>query len=114
MRRYSAIRNAAAPSTGGEMIAPSPPAASRRAAGRVGAPAHGAEGEVDEELAGARVLQHGAEDGEQDDQARGDVDRRAEDALELHVEMADQAVHLVAGMRPRRRQMVAEQRVEQE
>ena len=52
--------------------------------------------------------------GEQDDQARGDVDRGAEDPLQRHVEVGDEVLERVAAVRPRRRQVVAEDRVEQE
>ena len=82
-----------------------------RAAGAGRLAAHRREREVDIELAGARVLQEGAVDREQDDQRRGDVDGDAEDALERHVQDADQAADLVALVRPRRRQVRAGERV---
>ena len=81
------------------------------AAGAGGLAAHRREREVDEELAGARVLQEGAEDREQDDQRRRHVDRDAVDALQRHVHHADQAADLVALVRPRRRQVGPAQRI---
>ncbi len=50
--------------------------------------AHRREAEVEEELAGARLLQERAVDREQDDQRRRHVDRRAEDAFERLVHEA--------------------------
>ena len=81
-------------------------------AGRLAA--HRREREVEEELARARVLQERAVDREQDDQRRGHVDGDAEDALERHVEDADQAADLVALVRPWRRQPRAGERVDDE
>ena len=82
--------------------------------GGIAPAAHRREREVDEELAGARVLQERAVDGEQDDQRRGNGDRRAVDALERHVHVADEPRQLVALVGPRRRQEGAEEGVEQE
>ena len=56
----------------------------------------------------------GAEHREQNDQAGGDIDGGAEDALERHVEVRDEILERVAAMRPGRRQVVAEHGVEQE
>src|ERR687889_523610 len=82
--RNSAIRNAAAPRTGGEShrrrdARAGRPAEQERgeddgAAGAGRLAAHGREREVEIELAGARVLQERTVDGEQDDERRGDVD----------------------------------------
>ncbi|MCX7147303.1 MAG: hypothetical protein NT042_14170 [Sulfuritalea sp.] len=71
--------------------------------------AHGGEGEVDIELARPGILQECAVDGEQDDQRRRDVDRRAEDAFERHEHVPDQALQVVAAVRPWCWQMRAEQ-----
>jgi hypothetical protein len=72
------------------------------------------EGEVEEELARAGVLQESAVNGEEDDERGRDVDRDAEDAFERHVHVADEARDVVAAMRPRRRQPRADEGVEQE
>ena len=151
--RNSAIRKAAAPSTGGEMMAPRPPAASRPpaaffskpdllhqrigdgadrhgggdararraaeqerrqhhgAAGAVGLVAHQRHREVDEELAGAGMLQERAVDREQDDQRGRDVDRNAENALERDEQMADELADVEAAMRPGRRQIGTGKRI---
>ena len=73
-----------------------------------GLPAHRGERKVDEEFPGAGILQHGAVDGEQNDERRRDVDRRAEDALERHVQVTHESRYLVSLVRPRRRQIRAE------
>ena len=78
-----------------------------RAARARGLAAHRGEREVDEELARAGVLQEGAEDREQNDERRRDVDRDAEDAFERHVERAGETRDVVALVRPRRRQVAA-------
>ena len=80
----------------------------------VGLPPIAENGEVDVELAGAGKLQERAVDGEQDDQRRGNADRRAVDAFQRHVHVADQARNLVVLVRPGRRQDFAEERIEQE
>ena len=152
------MMNAAAPSVGGERIAPMPEAAStpppwslrvlRLAQDRPGdaaqrhrgghpRPGHraqqepragrgpagprarapeGGEADVDEELARARVLEHGAVDREQHDVGGGHVERHAEDALEPHVGLADDAVNAVAAVAdlPARRDLAAEVGVGQE
>ncbi len=59
-------------------------------------------------------MQDGAEDREQDDQARGHIYRRAEDALERHVEMPNEAVGRIAAMGPGFAQMISEERVQDE
>ena len=136
------MRNAAAPSVGGEMSAPMP-AADRMAPADLGTipggpeqrPGDGAQHHgrgdaaarnrteqetgdrdgaagrrtgsrsahrrhrpVDEEAAGAGALEDRTVDREQDDVGRGDIERHAEDALERHVERADETVELVAAM----------------
>ena len=60
------------------------------------------------------MLQHGAEDREQNDQAGGHIDGGAEDAFERHVEMRDEVIEGIAAMRPGRRQVLAVDGVEQE
>ena len=65
-------------------------------------------------LPGARLLQHGAEHGEQDDQAGGHVHRGAEDAFQRHVEVRDEVLERIAPVRPGMRQAMAEHRVEEE
>ena len=50
-------------------------------------------------LPGARCAEDRAVDGEQDDVARRHVERHAEDALERHVDRADDAREVVAAMR---------------
>ncbi len=62
--------------------------------------AHRREAPVQEELAGARVLQERAVDREQDDERRRDVDRGAEDAFERLVQESRQARDVVAAVRP--------------
>ena len=47
---------------------------------------------------GARSLEHGAVEAEQHDVGDGDVERHAVDALERHVEIADQPRQVVAAM----------------
>ena len=61
---------------------------------------HRGEAEVEEELAGTRLLQERAVDREQDDQRRRHVDRRAENAFERLVHEPGEARHVVAAMRP--------------
>jgi hypothetical protein len=85
-----------------------------RAAGAGGLAAHRGEREIDEELARTRMHEERAVDGEQDDQRRGDVHRRAVDAFQRHVHVADQARQLVALVGPRRRQVGAEEGVRHE
>ena len=60
------------------------------------------------------MLQECAEDREQDDQRGGDIDGRAENALERHVEVADQPVDAVSPVRPRRGQRRPDQRIDDE
>jgi len=43
-----------------------------------------------------------------DDEAGGDVHRRAKDTLERHVKVPDQPLDRIAAMRPGRRQILAE------
>ena len=62
--------------------------------------AHRGEAPVEEELAGARLLQERAVDREQDDERARDVDRGAEDPLERLVEESRQARDVVAAVRP--------------
>ncbi len=155
--RYSAIRKAAAPSTGGDRMAPRPPAGQQAARRRSchspprvmigqatvpmvtvvatpepdGPPSRNDDSTTARPAAlgwpfmarseksmkkrpGAGGLQDGAEDGEQDDQRRRDVDRRAEDAVQRHVELGDQVGQRIALVRPGRRQVVAPQRVGEE
>ena len=81
------------------------------AAGAVRLAAHQRQREIDEELAGAGLLQERAVDREQDDQRRRDVDRDAEDALQRDEQMPDQPRQVVAAMGPGRRQMRAEHRI---
>ena len=163
MRRYSAMRNAAAPSVGGDSSAPMPDAASMAPAVSGAKPTRLITGhatdpsvtvvatplpdtvpsrnpasvtdrpadsrgiaaprqrhrEVEEELPGARSLEHRAVQAEQDDVRDRDVERHAVDALERHVEIADEARQVVAAMRdageadrrePRARHRVREKR----
>ena len=56
---------------------------------------------VQEERAGAGMLEHGAEDREQDDVGGRHIQRHAEHALERHVERADEPVEPVAAVRER-------------
>ena len=56
------------------------------------------EADVEEELAGAGVLEHGAVDREQDDVGRRDVERDAEDALGAHDERRRQPRQVVAAV----------------
>ena len=81
------------------------------AAGAVRLAAHQRQREVDEELAGAGLLQERAIDREQDDQRRRDVDRDAENAFQGDEEVADQPRQVVAAMGPGRRQMRTEHRI---
>ncbi len=71
-----------------------------RASGGVGRPSHQRHREVDEELAGAGLLQERAEDREQHDQGCGYVDRDAEDAFQRDEQMSDQRVQPVAAVIP--------------
>ncbi|GBD28777.1 hypothetical protein HRbin31_00798 [bacterium HR31] len=73
--------------------------------------AHQGEGQVHEVLAGARLLQEGAVDGEQNDEARGDVQGDAENPLQPHVQVPDDPVEVVAPVRPGLREQVAHERV---
>ena len=152
--RNSAMRNAAAPSVGGDSSAPMPAAdsiapavsaeyparrrighatdpsitvvatplpetvPSRKPAtvtdrpGRRGGTAARRQRPVDEERARAAQLEHRAVDREQDDVGRGDVERHAEDALERHVERADQPIDAVAAVRENPQPDVVEHRPE--
>ena len=82
-----------------------------RAPGAVRLAAHQGQREVDEEFAGAGMLQERAIDREQDDQRRRDVDGDAENAFQRNEEMTDQARQVVAAMGPGRRQMRAQHRI---
>ena len=81
------------------------------AAGAVRLSAHQGQREIDEELAGAGLLQECAIDGEQDDQRRRHVDRDAENAFQRNEEVTDQTGQVVAAMGPGRRQIRTEHRV---
>ena len=80
----------------------------------VGFAAHRGEAPVEEELAGARLLQERAVDREQDDERRRHVDRRAEDAFERLVEEARHARHVVAAVLPLAGQPRAHERIREE
>src|SRR5262249_46870541 len=75
-----------------------------RASGARVLAAHRGEAEVEEELAGARMLQERAVDREQDDQRRRYLDRGAENAFERLVKEARHARYVVAAVRPLTRQ----------
>ena len=94
-RRRDAAARHGAEQESGERDRPAGPGARARAPHRRHRP-------VDEERAGAGVLEHRAVDREQDDVGRGDVERHAEDALERHVERADQPLDAVAAVREQR------------
>ena len=61
-------------------------------------PPHGGERPVDEEPSRARVLEHGAVDGEQHDVGGRDLEGHAEDPVQRHVQRAHQAVGVVAAV----------------
>jgi hypothetical protein len=67
-----------------------------RAAGPGARAAERRVGELDEEPRGTAELEHRAVDREQHDVGGGDVERHAEEALEPHVALADDAVEAVA------------------
>ena len=73
-----------------------------------------AQREVGEELDHPGVLQEGAEQDEEEDVGRGDIDRDAVDALGAEGHLVDDLVEGVAAVIERRRQVLAEQAVEQE
>ena len=73
-----------------------------------------AERDVGEELDHAGALHEGAEQDEEEDVGRGDVDRRAVDALRAEGHLVDDLVEIVAAGIERRRQVLAEEAVEQE
>src|SRR5262249_4114795 len=60
------------------------------------------EREVDEELSRAGVGEDRAVDGEEDDEGGRDVEGGAEDALQRHVELPHQSLHVVSAVRERR------------
>ena len=76
------------------------------------APDHG-EGEVEEVLAGARLVQERAEQHEQEDEAHRNVDRDAEDRLAAEPLIADQALQRDTLVRDDVRHRLAEDRIEQ-
>ena len=81
------------------------------ASGAVRLAAHQRQREIDEEFAGAGLLQERAVDREQDDQRRRHIDRDAENAFQRDEEMADEPRQVIAAMRPGRRQMRPEHRI---
>ncbi len=84
------------------------------AAGRGGLAAHRGEGKVHVEFARTADGQEGAEDAEPGDDGRADVDRHPEDPFERHVHVADDALEVVAAVRPRGGQPGADVGVGQE
>jgi hypothetical protein len=56
------------------------------------------EGDADQVLAGARPLQHGAEEDEREDERGGDAEGDPEEPLRRQVELADDAPHAVAAV----------------
>ncbi len=61
---------------------------------------HSREGEIDEELAGARNGQESAKNAEHDDDGGGDIDGYTEYPFQCHVHVSDDALHIVAPVSP--------------
>ena len=81
---------------------------------RVGLPPIAAKEKSMKNLPAPEILEKGAEDREQDDERGRDVDGDAEDALERHVDVADQPADVVALVGPGRGQLRAERGVGEE